>query len=189
MEKTMYFAGVGGQGLQVLGKTIAEVANEKNMYVTYSPKYGTSKRGGLTSCFVTISDEPIGNPRKRKQDLLLVMEPKAYQQFRHDVKPGGTLIVNSTLIPETEAPDEGVRMVEVPLHGVCVELGNTKVISSVALGAVAELLTDMFPQKEDFCEFMLRQLSKRPDLLELNKKAFAAGSEAMLKSLEQNPQK
>lgn len=183
MEKCMYFAGVGGQGLQVLGKTIAEVANEKGFYVTYSPKYGSSKRGGLTSCFVTISDEPIGNPRKKKQDLLLVMEPKAYQQFCHDVKPGGIMVVNSTLIPETKDPDEGVIMVNAPLHGVCAQLGNTKIISSVALGAIVELLADIFPKKEDFLEFMLRQLSKKPELMELNKKAFEAGNAAMAESL------
>ena len=183
MEKSMYFAGVGGQGLQVLGKVIAEVANEKGLYVTYSPKYGTAKRGGLTSCFVVISDEPIGNPRKKKQDLLLAMEPKAYQQFCHDVKPGGTLVVNSTLVSQTAEPDEGVHVVNVPLHGVCSELGNTKVISTVALGAMAELLTDMFPNKEAFLEFALRQLARKPELAELNKRAFAAGSEAMKKSL------
>ena len=162
MEKCMYFAGVGGQGLQVLGKTIAEVANEKGFYVTYSPKYGAAKRG---------------------QDILLVMEPRAYQQFRHDVKTGGVMVVNSTLIPETEEPDEGVKMVNTPLHGVCAKLGNTKVISSVALGAIVELLTDIFPDKEVFKEFMLRQLSNKPELLELNKKAFEAGNAAIQKNL------
>lgn len=63
------------------------------------------------------------------------------------------------------------------------DLGNTKVISTVALGAMAELLTDMFPDKEAFLEFALRQLSKKPELAELNKRAFAAGNEAMKKSL------
>lgn len=183
MEKSMYFAGVGGQGLQVLGKIIAEAANEKGLHVTYSPKYGTAKRGGLTSCFVVISDEPIGNPRKKKQDLLLVMEPRAYGQFCHDVKPGGTLVVNSTLVPEAAPADEGVSLVKVPLHEVCARLGNTKVISTVALGAMAELLTDIFPDKEVFLELMLRQLSGKPELLELNKKAFAAGNDAMRQSI------
>ena len=45
----MYLAGVGSQGLQVLGKTISAAANKKDYYVTYSPKYGAAKRGGLTS--------------------------------------------------------------------------------------------------------------------------------------------
>ncbi len=184
MLKSMYFAGIGGQGLQVVGKTIAAVANEKGYHVTYSPKYGTAKRGGLTSCFVVISDDEIGNPRKKKQDLLVVMEPKAYAQFHHDVKAGGTLVVNSTLVPQTEEPDEGVKQVNVPLHGICAELGNTKVISSVALGAVAELLKDIFPDTQEFLDFMLKQLSKRPDLLELNKKAFEMGNQAMLESLK-----
>ena len=93
------------------------------------------------------------------------------------------MVVNSTLVPETEDPDEGVKMVHTPLHGVCAELGNTKVISSVALGAVVELLTDVFPDKEVFKEFMLRQLSNKPELLELNKKAFEAGNAAVQKNL------
>ena len=92
-------------------------------------------------------------------------------------------MINSTLVPQTGEPDEGVRVVKVPLHGVCMELGNTKVISTVALGAMAELLTDLFPEKEAFLEFALRQLARKPELAELNKRAFAAGSEAMKKSL------
>ena len=93
------------------------------------------------------------------------------------------MVVNSTLVTETEAPDKGVKIVKAPLHGVCAELGNTKVISSVALGAIVELLTDIFPDKEVFKEFMLRQLSNKPELLELNTRAFEAGNATMLESL------
>ena len=179
MVKSMYLAGTGGQGLQVLGKTIAEAANELGLNVTYSPKYGAAKRGGLTSCYVVISDEPIGNPRKKMQDYLLLMEPKAYQQFKDDIKPGGTLVVNSTLVPEVEEAPEGVTRIDVPLHGLCAELGNTKVISSVALGAMAEVLTEIFPDKEVLLSTMLAKLSKRPELAALNKKAFELGSSAV----------
>ena len=179
MLKSMYLAGVGSQGLQVLGKTISAAANKKDYYVTYSPKYGAAKRGGLTSCYVVISDEPIGNPRRKKHDLVLAMEPSAYKNFRNDVKTGGNLIVNSTLVPERMEPIEGIREIPVPLHGVCMEIGNNKIISAVALGAVAELLEDMFPEKDDLLDAFLETLSEKPGLKEINELAFAGGNTAM----------
>lgn len=183
MVKSMYFAGTGGQGLQVLGKTIAEAANEKGYYVTYSPKYGAAKRGGLTSCYVVISDSPIGNPRKKAQDLLLLMEPRAYGQFKNDVKPGGAMVINSTLVGEKEKPAPNVRRIDIPLHGICAELGNTRVISAVALGAVAELLIDIFEDQEEVFNTLLQKFSEKPELMEINRKAVEAGNAAMKKCL------
>lgn len=176
MQKSLYLAGVGGQGLQVVGKTLVEAAYKAGYNVTFSPRYGFEKRGGLTSCYVVVSDGEIGNPRKKMQDILLVMEPKAYNSFRNDVKPGGTLIVNSTLVSAQDAPPEGVKRVDVPIHDICVELGNTKVISTVALGVIAALMTDMFPNKDDLLNFMLEKLNKA-SLNEINTKAFYAGYE------------
>lgn len=177
MLKTMYFAGVGGQGLQVAGKTILEAAFKKGFNVTYSPKYGFEKRGGLTSCFVVISDQPIGNPRKKMQDILLVMEPKAYKSFKNCVKPDGVLVLNSSLIKEDE--ELPVKKKRIPFHDICLELGNTKVISSVALGAISVLLSDIFPNPEELLNFMLEKVKSKPELMELNRKAFARGLESM----------
>ncbi len=177
MLKTMYLAGVGGQGLQVVGKTIVEAAYRKGLYVTYSPKYGFEKRGGLTSCYVVLSDRPIGNPRKKLQDLILTMEPKAFNNFKQDVKPDGTLVVNSTLVKNSDKLP--VRRLDVPFHDICLELGNTKVISSVALGALAVLLNDVFPEPEELLDEMLEKLKKKPELAELNRKAFASGFDSM----------
>lgn len=182
MQKNIYLAGVGGQGLQVVGKTIVEAAYKAGYNVTYSPKYGFEKRGGLTSCFLVISDKEVGNPRAKKQDILLVMEPKAYAQFHNDVKSGGTLVVNSTLISAQDVPPEGIRRIDVPIHDICVELGNTKVISSVALGVMATLMQDLFPNKDSLLNFMLEKLNKE-SLNEINTRAFVAGYENAVKLL------
>ena len=183
MLKSMYLAGIGGQGLQVVGKTIVEAAWKKGYHVTYSPKYGFEKRGGLTSCFVVIGTDPIGNPRKRLHDLVLVMEPKAYRNFKGDVKADGTLVVNSTLVPDRE--ELPVRRLDVGYHDICLELGNTKIISSVVLGSLAVLLEDIFPDSEELLEYMLSKLKKKPELAELNREAFRRGCEAMRAQLEE----
>ncbi len=179
MEKNIYLAGIGGQGLQAVGKTIAEAANQLGYNVTYSPKYGAQKRGGLTSCYIVISDETIGNPRKNKQDLLLVMEPKAYKNFHKNIRPNGVLVVNSTLIDEKDDPVAGTYRIDVPLHQCCKELGNTKVISSVTLGALSVLLRDIFSDEKQLLDIMLETLKGKEQLIELNKKAFYMGCEKM----------
>ena len=51
MEKSLYLAGVGGQGLQVAGKAIVEAAMSLGYNVTYSPKYGPAKRGWNSQSF------------------------------------------------------------------------------------------------------------------------------------------
>lgn len=183
MEKNLYFAGVGGQGLQVVGKTIVEVADKQGYNVTYSPRYGFEKRGGLTSCYVVISDEEIGNPRKKLQDLLLVMEPKAYASFHNDVKENGTFVVNSSLVNEKDELPNGAKRIDIPFHDICMELGNTKVISSVILGATAVLLRDIFPEKELFLSIMLEKLKGKEALMELNKRAFQEGYDRMMASI------
>lgn len=183
MLKSMYLAGVGGQGIQFLGNTIASAANKKDYYVTYSPKYGASKRGGLTSCYIVISDEPVGNPRRKKHDLVLAMEPSSYKQFRSNVKPGGTLVVNSTLVTEMKDPIEGVNEVPVGLHDIVKEIGNNKVISAVALGALAEHLKDLLTEDE-LLESLLETVPNKPGLKELNERAFNDGNNGMKEQLE-----
>ena len=175
MEKNIYLAGVGGQGLQVAGKVLAEVADKKGFHVTFSPKYGPQKRGGLTSCYIVMSERLVGNPRKNLQDVLLVMEPMAYMQFHKSVRQGGTIIVNSTLIKEKDVAIENAVRLDVPFHDMCLEIGNTKVISAIVVGVLAYVLRDVFPDPNELKDFMLEQLKSKPHLLALNEKAFDMG--------------
>jgi 2-oxoglutarate ferredoxin oxidoreductase subunit gamma len=174
MLKSIYLAGVGGQGIQFLGKIIASAANKKDYYVTYSPKYGASKRGGLTSCYIVISDEPIGNPRRKKHDLVLAMEQSAYKQFRNNLVTGGTLVVNSTLVTDMMEPIENVKEISIGLHDIVKDIGNNKVISAVALGALAEHIKDVLTEDE-ILESLLETVPNKEGLIMLNECAFKAG--------------
>ena len=175
MEKNIYLAGVGGQGIQVAGKTMAQAAFLKGYRTTYSPRYEAAKRGGLTSCYVTVSEDEIGNPRKELQDILVVMEPKAYERFSDDVKHNGILLVNSSLIHNTHGPSEGIRRIDAPLYDICVKYGNTKIISSVVLGVLAAVMTDIFPDPDTILAVMLDKLKGKESLAKLNKNAYADG--------------
>ena len=69
-------------------------------------------RGGTCNCSVCISDEPIGSPLVLTPDLLIVMNQPSFDKFVKDVRPGGKVFFDSTLIePNTDRTD-------IELHGI-----------------------------------------------------------------------
>jgi len=61
MKKTV-FAGFGGQGVLMMGYTLALAAMDDGKEITYLPAYGAEMRGGTANCTVAISDEEIFSP-------------------------------------------------------------------------------------------------------------------------------
>lgn len=184
MERSIFLAGSGGHGIQMVGKMLVQAGNTDHENATYSPCYGVEKRGGLSSCYLVISDSRIGNPRKKQNDLVVLMDQRSYDQYKHMVKPEGILVINSTMVKAScEEKKMGNRM-EIPLMEIAQETGNPKVISSVLLGLLAGI-PGLVKDPDGLKEYMLRALSKRPELLELNKKAFEKGMElALLKQTQ-----
>ncbi len=176
MEKSIFLAGSGGHGIQVAGKILVTAENTDTQNATYSPRYGVEKRGGLSSCYIVLSSGKIGNPRKDRSDIVVLMEPKCYAQFKDSVKEGGCLIINSSLIrPEDETADS-IRRIPLPISDTVAELGNPKVISTVLIGILAGI-PGLFEDTERIKDSMLSLLAKKPELLELNKKAYEIGKD------------
>lgn len=179
MERSIFLAGSGGHGIQMVGKMLVHAVNTDSENATYSPCYGVEKRGGLSSCYLVISDSRIGNPRKKQNDLAVLMDQRSYDQYKNMVKPGGILVINSTMVKASDEEKEAGNRMEIPLMEAARETGNLKVISSVLLGFLAGI-PDLVKEPYSLKEYMLTALSKRPELLELNKKAFEKGLELAL---------
>ena len=62
MERSVIFAGFGGQGILFAGKVLARAAMSEDREVLWIPSYGPEMRGGTASCTVIVGDEPIGSP-------------------------------------------------------------------------------------------------------------------------------
>ena len=174
MKKSIFLAGSGGHGIQIVGMTMVVAFNTDGINATYSPRYGVEKRGGLSSCYIVISDRRIGNPRQSKNDIVVLMEPKCYASFRKDVNPGGILIVNETLIEDDGYIPDGALKLMLPISQTAVELGSEKVISAVLLGILSGI-PDMAPNSEQLKQQMLKMLEKKPALKSLNEEAFETG--------------
>jgi len=67
------FAGFGGQGILMMGYTLAYAAMNEDKCVTYLPSYGAEVRGGTAHCTVSVGDEDIASPIASVPDYLAIM--------------------------------------------------------------------------------------------------------------------
>ena len=135
MLQKLFFAGSGGQGALAIGQLIAKAAMEEGREVTYLPSYGPEMRGGTANATVVVSDKPISCPLVNECDVLVVMNLPSLTRFEPMVKPGGTLFLNSSLIPEP-AKRTDIRVVAVPANDEAEALGVERAANMVMLGAI-----------------------------------------------------
>ncbi|MBQ3139251.1 MAG: 2-oxoacid:acceptor oxidoreductase family protein [Ruminococcus sp.] len=106
-------AGFGGQGVLFAGKILAYCGLVDNKELSWLPSYGPEMRGGTANCSVCISDEPIGSPLVINPDILIAMNQPSFDKFVNDVKPGGKVIYDSTLI-ENECTRTDIEIYGIP---------------------------------------------------------------------------
>lgn len=133
MRQEIMLGGTGGQGIQSAGQMLAQVALEQGLEVSEVSQYSPEVRGGWVLSTVVIADRQVGSPVVEIGDCLLLMSQRSADDNKHRVRPGGLVLVNSSLIDELQIPD--VRVVQVPATEMAVELGNEQVANMVILGA------------------------------------------------------
>ncbi len=134
MQDDVVMAGFGGQGIMLIGKILAYAGMEEGREVSWLPSYGPEMRGGTANCTVVIADLPIGSPVVQKPRSLVVMNRPSLERFGKDVKPGGSVIINTSLITIRTDRDD-VEEILVPANDIAIELGVPKAANMVILGA------------------------------------------------------
>jgi 2-oxoglutarate ferredoxin oxidoreductase subunit gamma len=129
-------SGFGGQGTLFAGQILAYTGMDTGKHVTWIPSYGPEMRGGKARCTVVVSDEEIGSPIARQPSSAIVMNIPSMETYEPAVKPGGVLVVNSSLVDKTSARDD-ITVVYVPATRMAAEMGNVRVANMILLGAWA----------------------------------------------------
>lgn len=106
-------AGFGGQGVLFAGKILAYCGLMDDKKLSWLPSYGPEMRGGTANCSVCISDEPIGSPLVLTPDILIAMNQPSFDKFVTEVKAGGKVFYDSTLI-ESECTRTDIDMYAIP---------------------------------------------------------------------------
>ncbi|MCD6118314.1 2-oxoacid:acceptor oxidoreductase family protein [bacterium] len=170
----MIFAGFGGQGIMTLGMTLAYAGMIEDKNVAWIPSYGPEMRGGTANCNVIISDDVIGSPTTDTPGAVMVMNLPSFHKFEPKIKPGGTLIVNSSLISDVSKRDD-IKSFYLDTAGVAKELGNLVFAGMVALGGLNEAMNLV---KTESLEMALKKLlpEHRHKLIPLNVEALGRGA-------------
>lgn len=176
MDKVL-LAGFGGQGVMFLGKILAYSAMLNKRDVCWIPSYGPEMRGGTANCSVILADTVIYSPVIEHADAGIVLNQPSYDKFLSRVKPGGTLVVNTSIVTLGDKRGD-IDLIALPAGDIANKLGNTSLANMVALGA---LLPKLRLTDRGCVEKALHVLigEKRP-LLEWNVQAVRQGMESGL---------
>ena len=134
MRQALIIAGFGGQGVVKAGVLLATAAMLENKYCTHFPSYGAEMRGGTTNCSVIISQEEIASPIINQPDTIIVMNTPSLIKFEPQLKSGGLLIYNSSLISPPPSRTD-VEVVPIPANELAEKLGTTRYANMVIIGA------------------------------------------------------
>ena len=129
--------GLGGQGVILSGIIIgrgATIYDQK--HATMMQSFGPEARGSACSAQLIISDKPILYPYVTKPDILMVLSKDAYKKFYPEMKPEGTLLIESDLV-QPEGINPQTKLFSIPATRFAEELGRRLIVNIVMLGFFA----------------------------------------------------
>jgi 2-oxoglutarate ferredoxin oxidoreductase subunit gamma len=176
MYQGIRISGFGGQGVISAGILLAQAGLLENKNVSWFPAYGAEMRGGTANCSVVVSSDEVSTPVVSRPDTVIVMNEPSLAKFEPLVKPGGLMIINSSLV-NSKPKRTDIKVAYVPCNKIAEEIGTTKIANMVALGAFAGLTGAV---SVDAITKALSKVFKRakPEILEMNAKALKKGAEA-----------
>ncbi len=174
MKEQCIFAGFGGQGMLLIGKFLAEAGMESGKHVSWLPSYGPEMRGGTANCSVVVSDRPVASPLIAQADTILAMNKPSLLKFQSDVKPGGLLLINSSII-DIKTDRDDVDAVYVPCNEIAESIGNLKGPNVVFLGAYIAKKPDVISKEAVINAMRVELGEKKAKFLDGNIKALEAG--------------
>lgn len=165
-------AGFGGQGIMTAGQLLAYTGIEEKKQVVWIPSYGPEMRGGTAYCTVVISETRIGSPIINNPRAACVFNRPSFDKFAPKVRPGGILVVNSSLIDVcTDRTD--ITEILVPANQMAIEAGNVKAANIIMLGAFVG--ASKVVAHDNLVKLLKEKLGKKKSVLEINLAVLEAG--------------
>ncbi len=205
-QLNIIISGVGGQGVILTSKIIAQAGLMEGWQVRTSETIGMAQREGSVNSHVRIGHE-LFSPQicERQADILISMELAETVRGLKWLRPDGIILVNdhcvlpSTVVsgtsvyPKDEIRDylssSGREVYFLPAGELAVKAGNIKCMNVVMLGAASALLEKLKKTCEGVQDSRTTNIILNMDkaleyifpqrLLTVNKQAFAAGKAAL----------
>ncbi|MEW6378261.1 MAG: indolepyruvate oxidoreductase subunit beta [bacterium] len=194
-KKDILIVGVGGQGIILASKILANAGKEAGFEVKQSEVHGMSQRGGSVSTHVRFGRQ-VASPliREGEADFLLSFELLEALRWVNSVRPQGHILVNNLKInpaPVSAGLAEYPADIELILSksgrqvrliegvGLAEQAGSRKAMNMVLLGALSGLLPDI---GEDIWLGTIRA-QVPATTRQINEQAFQLGRKSMEKNI------
>ena len=192
--KTIFFAGVGGQGILLSSDIASTAAMYAGFDVKKSEVHGMAQRGGSVVSFVRYDKERVYSPLASPGtvDILLAFEKLEALRYVDYVKSDGKVIVNDYSIDPLpvsagmqEYPKGVIENVKERKQTIVVkafekarEIGDLRVVNMIMPGAVSKHtgIEDKF-WEQAISNTFLEKKKKSQKIVDMNIKAFKIGQE------------
>ncbi len=166
-------AGEGGQGVQVLGRVLAQAAVRAGKEALYMPAFGIEQRGGVSLAYVQVAAGEIGAPKFRLADYVAALSRRAVARVQEHLGPDTVFLVDASCVPSR--PGTGKLLVLPALEKA--QRLHPRLLNLVFLGAlVAASGIVGRPELEDALEENLgARFHADPGLRLLSLRALEAG--------------
>ncbi len=179
-DVSVKFAGAGGDGAQMIAKLTCAAAINEGYDSTYIPSYGPESRGGTSYADVHVARVEVLSPAVPDPHALVVFNPPSMDKFGPTVRPGGTIVYDSTVITDLPELDPTVRVIGIPASAIAHDMGQRRVKNVVALGALQAATG--FMERETLFAALEQAVHGDCAILDLNKEAFEKGFASVTES-------
>ena len=187
--------GVGGQGVMTATEILAEAAISLGHDVKKTEVAGMSQRGGVVSSHLRFGPRVL-SPKiaPGEADIIVGFESAEALRWSHYLRSGGLVLMNTARLvppvvsgglysypvdPQAEIRARGIEVHAFDAMAIAKQLGDMRLGNSVMLGAIADHLPF---RAEVLLESILQRFqSRKPEMVELNRRAFTTGRDAIAK--------
>jgi Pyruvate/2-oxoacid:ferredoxin oxidoreductase gamma subunit len=139
VEFEVLISGIGGQGIQLVAKSLALAAMAEGRTPLLTSEVSGAMRGGHSLAAVVIGDGALqGLPVVTEAAAAIVFHPMLWEDVGRRLQPGATVVANADLV-HLDASGGAIRLWEVPATELASGLGSLQVLGFVMLGAFAAL--------------------------------------------------
>ena len=176
VEFEILITGIGGQGIQLVAKTLASAAMSEGRLPLLTSEVSGAMRGGHSLATVVVGDQPLaGLPVISRAASAMELHPMEWAQVATRLRPGALVVANSTLCPP-ETEHGGRRIYNIEATELAAQLGSQQPMGFILLGAF-NALTDLVAP--DSLTAAMEELLPpyRQQHIELNQRALALGAQ------------
>lgn len=179
--------GEGGQGVQSVAKILVEAAYKEDKQVIYIPNFGIEQRGGVSIAFCQISDEPIGEAKFAKGDIVIMLSDRAIDRCAQYVDPEKSVVIYDNSVCETTPQFKAKEIIGIPANVTAREELSPRVFNIIILGVILKAtgVVSLETCKKALEDAFAKKFAAKPELRELNFKALETG----MRLFEKNPVK